>query len=185
MRDEILSVFRNTGALLEGHFRLRSGLHSPMFFQSAVVLQYPEHASTLCSEIARQASDLDISLVIGPAIGGVVLSYEIARQLGTRGIFGEKDGSGGMFLRPGFAIEPGDRILAVDDVLTTGGSVQKVIRLAQDQEGQVVAVGCLIDRSRGRASFKVPKISLLTLDIPVYRAEQCPLCKSGSNPVEP
>ncbi|MCD6507134.1 orotate phosphoribosyltransferase [Candidatus Poribacteria bacterium] len=184
-RDEIIDMFRQTGALLEGHFKLRSGMHSPIFFQSAVVLQYPRYAERLCGEIAEQVKGFNITLVIGPAVGGVILAYETARHLGARAIFGEKDGSGGMFLRPGFEIRPDDRVLAVDDVLTTGGSVRKVMDLAERMGGKVVAVGCLIDRSGGKALFDVPKISLLTLDVPTYAPEECPLCRAGSRAVEP
>ncbi|RKX99367.1 orotate phosphoribosyltransferase, partial [Candidatus Poribacteria bacterium] len=143
--EEILRIFRETGALLEGHFKLRSGAHSPIFFQSAVVLQYPKYAEMLCGEIARRARKYDVTLVAGPAIGGVILSYEIASQLGAREIFGEKDEKGGFKLRPGFVVTPGDRVLAVDDVLTTGGSLRKVIELVESEGGRVVAVGCLID----------------------------------------
>jgi orotate phosphoribosyltransferase len=184
-KEEILKIFRETGALLEGHFKLRSGMHSPIFFQSAVVLQYPEYAERLCREIAERVRDYNVTLVIGPAVGGVILAYEIARQLGARSIFGEKGPAGDMFLRPGFKVMSGDKVLAVDDVLTTGGSVRRVMELAERMGGEIVAVGCLIDRSQGRAKFDVPKIALLTLDVPTYRPEECPLCEAGSEPVEP
>ena len=187
-QERILEIYQNSGALLTGHFRLRSGLHSDRFLQSAAVLQYPEHASALCAELAMQVrEDLKpdrVDIVIGPAIGGVILAYEVARTLGARAMFGEKNGDQ-MFLRPGFKIQAGDRIAVVDDVLTTGGSVFKLIDLSRRHQGQVVAAAFLIDRSSTPIDFGAPKVSLVTLDIPTYPPAECQMCREGIPLVEP
>jgi orotate phosphoribosyltransferase len=183
-QERVLEIFENSGALLNGHFRLRSGLHSARFLQSAVVLQYPEYASALCAELASRVKVDRVDIVLGPAIGGVILAYEVARSLFARAMFGEKSGDG-MTLRPGFKIASGDRIVVVDDVLTTGGSVSRLIDLSHQHRAQVVAAAFLIDRSATNIDFGVPKVALARIDIPTYTVESCPMCKEKIPLVEP
>ena len=181
--EKVLEIFETTGALLKGHFRLRSGLHSDCFLQTAVVLQYPEIATQLCKELSNQV-DSDVDVVIGPAIGGVIIAHEIAQALVARAIFGEKR-DGEMILRPGFQINSGDRVLVVDDVLTTGGSVSKLIDLTRLHKGEVVAVAFLVDRSSSPIDFGVPQFCLANIDASTYRPEDCPMDKAGVPIVEP
>ena len=183
-QERVLEIFQNSGALLTGHFRLRSGLHSDRFLQTAVVLQYPEYASALCAEMAARVKVEAVDIVIGPAIGGVILAYEVAKALGARALFGEKSGDQ-MTLRPGFKIGPRDRIVVVDDVLTTGGSVFKLIDLSRQYQAQVVATAFIIDRSARPIDFGVPTVSLAKIDIPTYTPDECPMCKEGIPLVEP
>ncbi|HHZ92455.1 TPA: orotate phosphoribosyltransferase [Candidatus Poribacteria bacterium] len=181
--EKVLEVFEKTGALLKGHFRLRSGLHSDCFLQTAVVLQYPEIAAQLCKELSNQI-DNEVDVVIGPAIGGVIIAHEIAQELIARAIFGEKR-NGEMILRPGFQINSGDRVLVVDDVLTTGGSVSKLIDLTQEQKGEVVAAAFLVDRSSTPIDFGIPQFCLAKIDAPTYHPKDCPMDKAGIPIVEP
>ncbi len=181
--ETVLEIFEKTGALLKGHFRLRSGLHSDCFLQTAVVLQYPEIATQLCKELSNQV-DSEVDVVIGPAIGGVIIAHEIAQALVARAIFGEKR-DGEMILRPGFQINSGDRVLVVDDVLTTGGSVSKLIDLTRLHKGEVVAVAVLVDRSSSPIDFGVPQFCLANIDASTYRPEDCPMDKAGVPIVEP
>lgn len=183
-QDRILEIFQGSGALLKGHFQLRSGLHSDRFLQTAVVLQYPEYASVLGAEIAARIEVEAVDIVIGPAIGGVILAYEVARALDARALFGEKY-NGGMILRPGFKIEPRDRVVVVDDVLTTGGSVFKLINLSRQYRAQVEAVAFIIDRRTKPIDFGAPTISLATVDIPTYTPDKCPMCRQGIPLVKP
>ena len=169
--------------MLKGHFRLRSGLHSDCFLQPAVVLQYPEIATQLCKELSNQV-DSEVDVVIGPAIGGVIIAHEIAQALVARAIFGEKR-DGEMILRPGFQINSGDCVLVVDDVLTTGGSVSKLIDLTRLHKGEVVAVAFLVDRSSSPIDFGVPQFCLANIDASTYRPEDCPMDKAGVPIVEP
>ena len=181
--EQVLEIFETTGALLKGHFRLRSGLHSDCFLQTAVVLQYPEIATQLCKQLSNQI-DNEVDVVIGPAIGGVIIAHEIAQALVARAIFGEKR-NGEMILRPGFQINSGDRVLAVDDVLTTGGSVSKLIDLTRQHEGEVIAVAFLVDRSSSPIDFGVPQFCLANIDASTYCPEDCPMDKAGVPIVEP
>ena len=181
--EQVLEIFETTGALLKGHFRLRSGLHSDCFLQTAVVLQYPEIATQLCKQLSNQI-DNEVDVVIGPAIGGVIIAHEIAQALVARAIFGEKR-DGEMILRPGFQINSGDRVLVVDDVLTTGGSVSKLIDLTRQHEGEVVAVAFLVDRSSSPIDFGVPQFCLANIDVSTYHPEDCPMDKAGIPIVEP
>lgn len=183
-QDRILEIFQDSGALLTGHFRLRSGLHSDRFLQTAVVLQYPEYASAFAAEIAAQVKVEAVDVVIGPAIGGVILAYEVARTLGARALFGEKSGDQ-MTLRPGFKIEPRDLIVVVDDVLTTGGSVSKLVNLSRQCRAQVAAAAFIVDRSATPIDFGAQTISLAKIDIPTYAPGECPLCQRGIPLVEP
>jgi orotate phosphoribosyltransferase len=183
-QSEILKIFQDTGALLEGHFILTSGLHSPTYFQCARVFQYPWHAETLCREIAAHFSAAGIDVVVSPAVGGIVFGQETARLLGVRSIFAERV-EGKMTLRRGFQVSPDERVLLAEDVTTTGGSVSEVKRLVEELGGKVVAVTAVVDRSGGKARFDVPYFSLFQMTVTNHEPETCPLCRSGSVAVKP
>jgi len=182
--EEVIKIFKDTGALLEGHFKLTSGLHSATYFQCAKVFQYPWHAETLCREIAEHFKNTNIETVVSPAVGGIVFGQEIARLLGVRAIFAERV-ERQMSLRRGFDISPGERILLAEDVTTTGGSVKEVMSLAQDRGAEITAVTSVVDRSGGQAQFEVPYFSLFQMDVTNYDPENCPMCKAGSQAVKP
>jgi orotate phosphoribosyltransferase len=184
MAEDVLELLRHTGALLEGHFLLTSGLHSARYIQCAKVLQYPQHAEALGKWIATRWHDRHIDVVISPALGGIVIGQEVARALGVRGLFGEREQSR-MTLRRGFELTSGERVLVVEDVVTTGGSVQEIIRLVQERQATAVGVGVILDRSDGQAHFPVPFQPLATLPVPNYAADVCPLCQQGSEPIKP
>ncbi len=175
------AIFREAGALLEGHFQLSSGRHSPAYIEKFRVLQHPRHTDALCRMIAERFRELRPQLVAGPTTGGIIISYEVARALGLRGVFAERAGKGRAFQR-GFVVEPGERTLIVDDVLTTGGSVQEVIEAVRQAGGEPVGVGVLVDR-RGQAfsdtAFGLPFFACLHLDYPTYERDACPLCTEG------
>ncbi|MER3537203.1 MAG: orotate phosphoribosyltransferase [Thermus sp.] len=175
---DILELYKKTGAFLEGHFVLRSGLHSPYFLQSTALLQHPLYAEAVGEALARQFEDERVDFVLGPAIGGVVLSFVTAKALGARALFAEKDGQGGMFIRRGFTVNEGDRFIAVEDVVTTGESVRKAIRAAQALGAVPVGVGAIVHRGSG-VEFGVPFRFLLALEAPLYPPEACPLCRAG------
>ncbi len=176
--EEVLKIFKETGALLEGHFLLTSGLHSSKYFQCAKVLQYPEYAETLCRQIARHFYTSEVEVVISPAIGGIIVGYEVARQLEARNIFAERE-EGVMKLRRGFGIKPGERVLVCEDVVTTGGSVFEVIELVKNAGGKLIGVGCIVDRSGGKIDFGIRFASVVRLKVPSFKPEECPLCKEG------
>jgi orotate phosphoribosyltransferase len=183
-RDAILNLFRETGALLEGHFLLTSGLHSNIYFQCAKVFQYPRHAETLCRPISDHFKHQDIGLVVSPAVGGIVMGQEIARLLEVRSIFMERV-DGKMTLRRGFQINAGERVLVAEDVTTTGGSVKEVIQCIQKQGGKVAAVTAVVDRSGGQIDFGVPYFSLIQMAVVNYPPDDCPLCKEGGRAIKP
>jgi orotate phosphoribosyltransferase len=183
-QDEVLDIYQRTGALLSGHFLLSSGLHSDRYLQSALVLQQPEIATRLCAALAASFKDDRIQVVIAPALGGVFVSHETARALGVRALFAERV-NGELTLRRGFTIKQGERVLVVEDVITTGKSTRETIDVVRKAGGAVVAAASLVDRSGGKADLGVPFRSLVTLDVPTYTAENCPMCKSGSTPVKP
>ncbi len=185
-QEQVLEIFRKSGALLEGHFRLTSGLHSGRYLQCALVLQHPDHAAALGETLAARMRELAPSpdFVIAPALGGILVAHEIARSLGIRGLFAERQ-DGVMTLRRGFRIEPGERCYVVEDVVTTGGSTRETMEVAQRSGATVIATGSLIDRSGGRTDLGVPRAALATLDVPNYQPDQCPLCKAGSVAVKP
>ncbi len=176
---DVLERYRAAGALLEGHFLLKSGLHSPYFFQSAAVFQYPEHARALAEALAEKLRPFAPDFVIGPAIGGVVLSHLVAEALGARALFAEKDGAGGMFIREGLMVRPNERFVAVEDVVTTGGSVQKTIEAARAKGAELLAVGAVVDRSPAPPEFGVPFVALARFVPKTYAPEACPLCRAG------
>ena len=183
-QEEIQGIFRETGSLLSGHFLLSSGLHSPVYFQCALVLQYPERAEHLGAELAARFQDHGVDFVISPAVGGIVVGQEVGRALGVRAIFAERE-SGQMSLRRGFHIERGERALVVEDVITTGGSTEEVIRLVEKWEGRITGVGVVVDRSVSAPTWDVPVESLTRLDVMVYAPEECPLCRDKIPVVKP
>lgn len=183
-QDEVLDIYQRTGALLSGHFLLSSGLHSDRYLQSALVLQQPDIATRLCAAMAASFKNDRIEVVIAPALGGVFVSHETARALGVRALFAERV-NGELTLRRGFTIKPGERVLVVEDVITTGKSTRETIEVVRKAGGTVIAAASLVDRSGGKAELGVPYRSLVTLDVPTYTADVCPLCKAGSAPVKP
>ena len=183
-RDDILQIFRESEALLEGHFILTSGLHSGSYFQCAKVFQYPWHAETLCRDIADHFRDEVIDVVVSPAVGGIVLGQEIARLLSVRSIFAERV-DGRMTLRRGFEIKDGERVLLAEDVTTTGGSVKEVKQAVELAGGEIVAVTAVVDRSGGTAEFGAPYFSLFQMEVRNFEPDTCPLCQAGSMAVKP
>ena len=193
-RDELLDLFRRSGALLEGHFRLTSGLHSPGYLQCALVLQHPQHAEALGAALAGRTRELRPTLVLSPALGGVVIGQEVGRALGVRAIFAERQ-DGGLTLRRGFMLGETDRVLVVEDVLTTGGSTRETMQVARAAGAHVVGAASIVDRSPSTASGRaavgresdlgVPFASLLDIDLPTYEPDKCPLCAQGLPVVKP
>lgn len=183
--EDVLKIFKQTGALLEGHFVYTSGRHGHQFLQAARVLQYPDHTEALCKALAENFRGMGIELVVGPATGGIILAYETARHLGVRGVFTEKEGKDGMVLKRGFTLKPGTRCLVVEDITTTGGSVRKAANHVRDRGAVVVGIGALIDRSAGEARFDVPFRTLAAVSMESWPPEECPLCKAGEPLVEP
>jgi len=182
--DEVLNRFKQTGALLEGHFRLSSGLHSAVYLQCAIALQNTADAGDFGAALADHFRDGQIETVASPAIGGLVIGYEVARQLGVRFIWTERD-QGTMTLRRGFTIRPAERILVVEDVITTGGSTRDTIAVLCAAGANVVAAGSVIDRSGGAADVGVPRVSLATLQVVAISSDQCEACRRGELVVKP
>jgi orotate phosphoribosyltransferase len=183
-RSEMLDLFRECNALLDGHFRLSSGLHSNRYIQCALVLQHAWYAERLAQALAAQWSDTPVDLVVGPALGGIVIGHEVARCLGVRGIFAERD-QGRMSLRRGFAVEQGERALIVENVITTGGSVAEVAELLEAEGARPAGIGTIVDRSGGAAELPVPYRALLELEVATYAPDACPLCAQGAPLVKP
>ncbi len=177
-QTEILDIFRASGAVLNGHFKLSSGRHADTYFEKFQVLQYPHYVQTLCGEIARQYADACVDVVVGPTTGGVVIAYEVARQLGIRAVYAERE-EGRRVLRRGFQIHPGERVLVVDDVLTTGLSVREVLEMLQEWPGILAGISVLMDRSNGQADLGAPYSALVSLDVVSWEADACPLCRQG------
>jgi orotate phosphoribosyltransferase len=182
-RDELLDLFRRSGALLEGHFRLTSGLHSPGYLQCALVLQHPLQAEALGRAIAERTRDLRATVVLSPALGGVVIGHEVARALGVRAIFAERQ-DGAMTLRRGFVIGETDRVLVVEDVVTTAGSTRETIQVARAAGGHVVGAASIVNRGSG-VQLDVPYAALLELTLPAYEPDKCPACAQGLPVVKP
>ncbi|MGB9663182.1 MAG: orotate phosphoribosyltransferase, partial [Moorellaceae bacterium] len=178
--EEVLEVFRRTGVLWEGHFILSSGLHAGRYLQCAQVLQYPEEAAKLCAALAEKYQGQGITAVVGPATGAIIIAYEVARYLKARALFTERE-NGKMALRRGFYLSREDRVLVVEDVITTGGSVKEVIQVIKECGAVPVAVGAFVDRSGGQVDLGLPLYTLLSLEIEAYRPEDCPLCRQGLN----
>ncbi len=186
-QEEVLKIFEETQALLNGHFELRSGLHSNQFFQCALVLQYPVIAGKLCvglvEKMKAELQNLDVDTVIAPAMGGVTIGHDVARALGVRFIFVEKEDNVLVLRR--FKIKKGERFLIAEDVVTRGGRVQETIDIVNENGGVVAAIGILVNRSGGKATFEAPLVSLLDIEPVTYEPSQCPLCKEGLELVHP
>jgi orotate phosphoribosyltransferase len=183
-RDQVLDLFRRSGALLDGHFRLTSGLHSPGYLQCALVLSQPEWAEQLGRALGDRTRGLRPTVVLSPAIGGIVIGQEVGRALGIRALFAERQ-DGQLTLRRGFTLSERDRVLVVEDVLTTGGSTRETMEVAKAAGAQVVGAASIVNRSGGAARFDVPLESLLDYSLPTYEPDKCPLCAQGLPVVKP
>lgn len=176
---EVEDLLIETSAIMEGHFLLTSGLHSPRYVEKFNVLQKPVYTEKLCRAMAEKFKDADIETVVGPVTGGILLAHETGKALGTRAIFTERE-NGKMTFRRGFTLHEGERVLIVEDIVTTGGSIREVIDVVKEHGGIPVAVSMLVDRSGGKATFgDVPSTALLHMDVQTYKPEECPLCKAG------
>ncbi|MEN3338217.1 MAG: orotate phosphoribosyltransferase [Acidobacteriota bacterium] len=180
----VLDLFRTSGALLEGHFRLTSGLHSDRYLQSALVLQYPEHAEVLGRALAERLAHLQPTAVLSPALGGIVIGHEVARALGIKALFAERV-NGDLTLRRGFSLSSADRVLVVEDVITTGGSTRETSNVATAAGAIVVGAGSIIDRGSDPHRLSLPLVSLVNLEVPAHQPEACPLCARGIPVVKP
>jgi orotate phosphoribosyltransferase len=187
--DRVLDLFGQTSAWLQGHFRLSSGLHSSGYLQSALVLQYPHFAELLGKKLAQALSQWTehepVGLVVSPALGGLIIGHEVARAMGVRFLFTERDADRKMSLRRGFTIEPGEKLVVIEDVITTGGSTREVIDVVRALGAVPIAAGSIIDRSGGAADLGIPRAALETLTVPVYEPEQCPMCRKGEPVTKP
>lgn len=187
--EPILQMFRSTGAYLQGHFRLTSGLHSGEYLQCALVLQHPQYAERLGRLLAdelKRIAGREIALVVSPAMGGLMIGHEVARALGVRHIFTERDpATRQMLLRRGFTVAPGETAVIVEDVITTGGSTHDVVDVLRAAGAEVLAAASIIDRSGGKAEVGVPRIALATLQVTAHQPEACPQCKAGVPVVKP
>lgn len=184
MENRTAAMLERLGVLHHGHFRLTSGRHSDKYMQCAKLFEHPAESEELCRDLANHFQDQRIDLVAGPAIGGIIMAYEVARCLGVRNIFAERENSA-MTLRRGFQVSPGERILVVEDVVTTGGSVKEVVTLLQERGAEVVAVGSVVDRSGGQVDFGVPFYPLMKTDVQSWEEPECPLCAQGLPIVKP
>lgn len=182
--DDWLARFRRHGAVQEGHFQLTSGLHAATYVQCAQILQYPDEAAVLGTALAGLVRDAAPHVVVSPALGGIIVAHEVARALGVRAIFAERS-DGRLTLRRGFAIRPGERVLIVEDVVTTAGTIAEVAVLARDAGGLIAGAAALIDRSGGRTAATIPLRALVTLDLPAFPPSECPLCRAGAPLVKP
>ncbi|MDY0080596.1 MAG: orotate phosphoribosyltransferase [Ignavibacteriaceae bacterium] len=183
-KNDVIKIFEDTGALLHGHFRLTSGKHSDTYFQCAKVLQHPEHCERICSELSGFFKEFSIDTVIAPAIGGIVVAQELGRQLRKKSIWAEREDKS-LTLRRGFVIEPGEKCLVCEDVVTTGGSVFEVIDIVKSYGGEVVGVAYIVDRSNGKVKFGVPQKSVISLDVIAYEYNNCPLCEKNIPVIKP
>lgn len=183
-RDELLDLYRRSGALLEGHFRLTSGLHSSGFMQCALVLQHPPTAEVLGRELGEHLRGLGATVVLSPALGGLIIGHEVARALGVRALFAERV-DGALTLRRGFTLGSSDRVIVIEDVVTTGTSTRETMQVAHAAGAQVVGAGSIVDRSSGHSNLGVPYTSLLQIELPTYQPESCPLCAAGLPVVKP
>ncbi len=183
--NNVEEIFEKSGAILKGHFLLASGLHSPVYWEKFQVLQFPNHTEQLCRMITTHFLKQGIQIVAGPTTGGVILAFEVAKQLGVRGIFAEKEGTTGRVFRRGFSINSGERVLVVDDILTTGSSIREVMAAVINQGGIVVGIGILVDRSEQRIDFGVPLFSCHRAITTTYVPENCPLCAKQIPLVKP
>ena len=183
-RDELLDLFRRSGALLEGHFLLSSGLHSSGYLQCALVLSHPLYAEALGRAIAAELRGLRPTVILSPALGGVIIGHEVARALGVRALFAERQ-EGVLTVRRGFSLSEPERVVVIEDVLTTGRSTRETMQVASAAGGTVVAVGSIVDRSGGQANLGVPFVTLFDIALPTYEPGACPLCQQGSSAIKP
>ena len=181
-KERALEILKEAGVLLEGHFLLTSGRHSGRYLQCARIFRNTRYSEELCAALAAHFKDDRVDIVIGPALGAVQMAYEVSRALGCENFFAERE-DGSMTLRRGFAIEPGQRILVVEDVVTTGGSVREVLEIVRQAGGEIVGVGSIVDRTGGRIDFGVPFRAVISVDVESWEPEECPLCKEGKLPV--
>ncbi len=177
-QEQALDCYRKTGAILKGHFKLTSGRHSDTYMQSAKLFIDTKQSEIVCKALAEKLSGEKIDIVVSPAIGGILMGYEVARQLGVPNIFAERE-NGEMTLRRGFALNEGAKVVVVEDVVTTGGSVKEVVKLVQSMGAEVVAVASLVDRSNGNVDFGVKYVNLISMEVVSYEPDECPLCKEG------
>lgn len=184
-RDDILKLLESVGAIRQGHYELSSGRHSGTYIQCALVLAYPEHAEQLGSALAALFRDHAVQCVMSPALGGVIIGHEVARALGVRALFVERDRSGQMSLRRGFELKNGERVLVIEDVWTTGGSTRETMGVVEQEGGLVIAAGAIIDRSGGRLEWNVAARALLEMNVPSYEPDDCPLCRAGEITTRP
>ncbi len=184
--EEVMKKFEDAGAIQKGHFKLTSGVHSDTYIQCAQIMQHPEFMHNLCSELGKKFRGDDIDVIVGPAIGGIIMAHVMARVLGpwVRAIFTERE-NGKMTLRRSFEIKEGEKVIVVEDVTTTGSSVREVIDIVKSRKGKVVGVGVLIDRSGGKVDFGIKIEKLLTVDIKTFLPEECPLCKKEIPVIKP
>jgi len=185
LTDNVEEIFEKAGAVLKGHFLLASGRHSPVYWEKFQVLQFPRYTEQLCGLIARHFGDKEIAVVAGPTTGGIILAHETARQMGVRSIFAEKESSGERSFRRGFNLNPGERVLIVDDILTTGGSINEVLAAVNKLGGEVAGIGVLVDRSEQQIDFGAPLFSCLRSQTITYTPDNCPLCAARIPLVKP
>ena len=181
---QILEAFKRTEGILHGHFLRTSGRHSDTYMQCAKLFADPKESEVLCAELAERLKCFNADVVLSPAVGGIIMGYEVARKLGVKNYFAERV-DGKMTLRRGFSLVPGSKVIVVEDVVTTGGSVKEVIALARNAGCEVAAAASIVDRSNGAVDFGVPYKALLTMEVKSYEADECPLCKDGSVPYKP
>src|ERR1700729_1025179 len=184
-REELMKLLEDVGAVRTGHFELSSGRHSGTYIQCALVLQFPQHADALGRALSEIFRDHKFACVVSPALGGVIIGHEVARALGVRALFVERDRSGQMALRRGFELTPGERVLVIEDVWTTGGSTRETIAVVEQEGALAVAAGAIIDRSGGRLELNVTARALLELEVPSYEPDDCPQCHAGGMPTRP
>lgn len=185
-QDRVMEILKEAGVLLEGHFKLTSGRHSNKYLQCAKIFRNTKYSEELCAALAEQYKNDGVQVVIGPAMGAVQMAYEVSRSLKCENFFTERDENGKMTLRRGFQVQPGEKVLVVEDVVTTGGSVREVIELVQAAGGDVVGVGSIVDRTGGKIDFGVPFKAVISVEVESWEPENCPLCKAGAPaPVKP
>ncbi|MCI9575908.1 MAG: orotate phosphoribosyltransferase [Clostridiales bacterium] len=184
-QERAMEILKEAGVLLEGHFRLTSGKHSNKYLQCAKIFRNTKYSEELCAALAEEFKDKGVEVVIGPALGAVQMTYEVSRWLKCENFFAERD-DGKMTLRRGFAFRPGQKVLVVEDVVTTGGSVREVMEIVQEQGGDIVGVGAIVDRTAGKVDFGVPFKSVIAVEVDSWEPDECPLCKAGAPaPVKP
>ncbi len=183
-KERVLEIFRQADVLKEGHFLLTSGRHSDKYLQCACIFRHAPYSEELCAALAGQFDGQKIDLVVGPAMGAVQMAYEVSRQIGCENFFAERE-NGKMTLRRGFAIQPGQRVLVVEDVVTTGGSVREVMDIVRQAGGEVAGVGAIVDRTGGEIDFGVPFRAVISMEVKSWEADECPICKTGAPLVKP